>query len=293
MLLKSSAIHKLQATHDPVIALGYFLIVFKAHFANCIACSRNCRDNQFTMRQIFGDVRWEVKAVVFIGLIIVFTVVGPFGSYERYSFAQRFSYWTAIMVGVGFFMHIFISMALRAPALANWSALLRVVMGASAAAIPGAGIVEFVNQIYGSSAVALDQLITTWFQVSIVGIVVGAVEYIDWRPKTEEAPAIPMSPFHKRLDPELGTDIVSLSMQDHYVEVTTTLGTTVILMRFSDALDEIANLPGQRIHRSHWVALPHVTRLTKQGNRVHAILSDERQIPVSATYLKDIKMALE
>ena len=35
-----------------------------------------------------------------------------------------------------------------------------------------------------------------------------------------------------------------MSMQDHYVEVTTTRGTEMVLMRFSDAIKDVAPVDG-------------------------------------------------
>ncbi len=243
------------------------------------------------MRQIFGDVRWEVKAAVFMSLVAIFSIVGPFGTYETMTLAERFTHWTVIMIGLGFFMHIFMTMALRAPLLAHWPAFVKVGLGAAVAAIPGAAVVEFVNEVFRPSGVKLSDLVRIWAQVAAIGFMVGIVEYIDWRPQPT-APAPVQTAMHRRLPPELGDDIISMSMQDHYVEVTTTRGNDLILMRFSDALEEVSDLPGLRVHRSHWVATPHARALTRKGNKSRLTLSDGRQLAVSATYLSDVQSAL-
>ncbi len=243
------------------------------------------------MRQIFGDVRWEVKAAVFFSLVVIFTVVGPFGSYESMHLAERFTYWTAVMTGIGFFMHVFMTMALRAPSLGHLPGVAKITIGAAIAAIPGAAIVEFANEVFRPTGVHLSVLLRTWLQVTLVGLIVGIVEYLDWRPQATQIRDI-ITPMHKRLSPEIGTDIISMSMQDHYVEVTTTQGKQLILMRFADALEEVHDLPGQRVHRSHWVALAHLGTLSKKGNKSSVTLSDQRELPVSGTYLSTLQAHL-
>lgn len=246
------------------------------------------------MRQIFGDVRWELKALVFFVGTLTFVVVGPFGTYEDLTFSERIVFWFAVMTAVGFFMHICMTLTLRSAALANWPRLACVALGAMVAAIPGAAIVEFINEVFRPSGVRFSTLVRIWMQVTLVGTVIGAVEYIDWRGQTKEIveDAPQMTRFHKRLPPAIGHDIISFTVQDHYVEVSTTQGREMILLRFSDALDEIGPDLGLRLHRSHWAAKRHIEGLEKSGNRHMAKLSDGRSLPVSGTYSADLRTLL-
>jgi len=246
------------------------------------------------MRQIFGDIRWELKALVFFVGTLTFIVVGPFGTYEDLTLSERFVFWCVVMGGVGFFMHIGITLALNSPYLEVWPRLICVLLGAAVAAVPSAAVVEFANEVFRPSGVRLSTLIRIWMQVTVVGTVIGMVEYIDWRAPT--APAAVAAPrqtrFHKRLPPELGHDIISFTVQDHYVEVTTTQGREMILLRFADALDEVGDDLGLRVHRSHWIAAAHIVRIEKSGNRQMAVLTDGRSLPISATYLTRVKALL-
>ena len=244
------------------------------------------------MRQIFGEIGWEKKALVFFVGILMFVVVGPFGTYEIMTLAERFVFWTTVMIGVGFFMHVAITFALVAPALAPWPRVLRIALGSAVAAIPGAAIVEFTYEVFAPNGVNSGSLIQTWVQVTLLGTLIGIVEYVDWRGKPSEETPLREIAFHKRLSPDVGTDIVSLSMHDHYVEVTTTHGKDMILMRLSDALRELDGLPGARIHRSHWVALAHLEGLSTQGHRNWVRLSDGRELSVSKTYLPEVRKLL-
>jgi hypothetical protein len=236
------------------------------------------------MRQIFAPLLWEKKAVVFFSALAILVALGPFGTYTDLSLGRRFVYWTVLMIGIGFFMHVSMSVSLRTPYLGRSPQFVRIILGSMIAAIPGTAILVFVNDVYRQDPLGEFNLIIKWGQIVLLGIVIGAVEYMDWRaPEKPVAPEI-QTAFHKRLTADLGRDIISLSMQDHYVEVTTTQGKDMLLIRFADALNEISALPGQRIHRSHWVAAAHLTALDKDGPRHVATLSDGRKLPVSATY---------
>ena len=53
-----------------------------------------------------------------------------------------------------------------------------------------------------------------------------------------------------RLAPSTGQ--TKLKMADHYVEAFTTAGSTLVLMRFADAVSELEGADGLRVHRSYW-----------------------------------------
>lgn len=98
-------------------------------------------------------------------------------------------------------------------------------------------------------------------------------------------------PFFKRLKPELGRDLVRLCGQDHYVEVCTENGKDMILMRFSDAMEELADFAGLRVHRSHWVSLAAIERVEKSGSKLKILMNDGSEVPVSRSYKPSIKDA--
>ena len=48
--------------------------------------------------------------------------------------------------------------------------------------------------------------------------------------------------------------LLALSVEDHYVDIVTDKGKTLVLMRLADAMKETGSVAGLQIHRSHWVA---------------------------------------
>ena len=106
------------------------------------------------------------------------------------------------------------------------------------------------------------------------------------------AAARPSSKFLHRLPRDVGQDIVCLKMNDHYVHVITTSGQCAILMRFTDAMAELGGIGG-RVHRSYWVAWSHVEGWEKRNQRPLLRLTGGQRVPVSRTYLADVRAALK
>ena len=95
--------------------------------------------------------------------------------------------------------------------------------------------------------------------------------------------------FLKRVPPKLGKNLLRVSSQDHYLEITTDKGSDRILMRFSDALDELSAMDGLRVHRSHWVMKSAIQEVKQAGGKVVLHLNDGSEVPVSRTYRKDLE----
>ena len=82
-----------------------------------------------------------------------------------------------------------------------------------------------------------------------------------------------------------------MNVMDHYVEVTTTRGKHLILMRFKDAIAEIPPQLGLQIHRSHWVASDQVQAHRRDGKQLLLITTAQDALPVSRRYQKAVLMA--
>ena len=90
------------------------------------------------------------------------------------------------------------------------------------------------------------------------------------------------------LPANLGTDVIYLKSEDHYIDVRTTVGSSLVKMRFSDAVVELGDR-GIQVHRSYWVATSHVQRLVRNGKRTLIRLTGGHQVPVSVTHLPTVR----
>lgn len=79
------------------------------------------------------------------------------------------------------------------------------------------------------------------------------------------AARIEASPLFERLPPDLGQDVVCIRADNHFIEVSTILGSARVLMRLGDAEADLVTLPGMRVHRSWWVKLSHVLHIDRSG----------------------------
>lgn len=95
-----------------------------------------------------------------------------------------------------------------------------------------------------------------------------------------------------RLPRRIGTDIVAISAELHYLRVYTRGGEALILMSFGRAVEALGVIPGQMIHRSHWIALAHIATLESVGDRLVCRLDTNLELPVSRTYRARLRAAL-
>jgi hypothetical protein len=103
----------------------------------------------------------------------------------------------------------------------------------------------------------------------------------------------PLLDLLSRLPRRIGTDIVAISAELHYLRVYTHTGEALILMSFGRAVEALGVIAGQRVHRSHWVALMHVLSLESDGDRVFCRLDTGLELPVSRTYRTTLRAALD
>ncbi|TNF23129.1 MAG: LytTR family transcriptional regulator [Rhodobacteraceae bacterium] len=245
-----------------------------------------------TLADIWAGIGWERKIVAFFGGVLVLALTGPFGTYAEMGFAERLVFWLIVFTGVGFFMHVCLVTALGTPYLGRVPPVLRLGLGAGLAALPGAAVVIFVDGVFRPPLDSAGALPVIWLQVALVGWVLGIVEFHDFGKRAPAPEAPRRAAFCKRLPPELGQDIISISMQDHYAEVTTTQGTHLLLMRMSDAMRELEGAPGLQLHRSHYAMTAHLRKLHRDGARLRVRLSDGRDLPVSASHAEAVRRAL-
>ena len=104
-------------------------------------------------------------------------------------------------------------------------------------------------------------------------------------------PAGQLGALLKLLPDRLGTDLIYIKSEDHYLEVHTTIGSSLVKMRFSAAVAELGER-GIQVHRSYWVATSHVTRSVRSGKRTLLRLTGDHKVPVSVTHLPAVRAIL-
>ena len=241
---------------------------------------------QFALRQlrkVFGDRRrWIGMALA----VAILALSGPFDTLAALTAPARLGYW-AVVVVVTYAAGV-LSMGLAEACLPPGP--LRRMAGALFTGVLVVLCMIGLNLALlglrpsdGPGALPLIFLAAVLIAVALDWLSAGAA------PADDTSPSPPR--LLNRLDPGKRGALVSLSVQDHYVEVTTTRGRDLLLLRLTDAIEETAPEPGLRIHRSHWVATAHVARVRRQGDRGVLTLRDGRELPVSRARLPELRAA--
>ncbi len=98
--------------------------------------------------------------------------------------------------------------------------------------------------------------------------------------------------FLERLPVRLrGSELYAVEAQDHYLRLHTSQGADLILMRLSDAIDELEGIEGAQTHRSWWVARGGVDEARRADGRATLRLKDGAEVPVSRTYVRALRQA--
>ncbi len=109
-------------------------------------------------------------------------------------------------------------------------------------------------------------------------------------PALPAPPASPSAPpFLQRAKKDLGTEVIALQAQDHYVRVFTTRDSELLLYRFTDAIREVGEAQGVRVHRSYWVATRAIRRISQRGQRITVELQTGLRVPVSRTFVEELR----
>lgn len=264
---------------------------------------------QFALRELRGFlISWRYWATILV-VVLVFTVTGPFGTGQSMPLLQRLSFWMLLHVmafSIAVVLATVVDVLLEAQIP---SRLARMLLGSALAAPPiGFGITllqagftgdpitfgEVLEQTRISLPLCLLLCLLTYLTSSNAAPArphpVAAPEgSASSEPPAPSEPAATTPPLVERLNPQNRGRLLRLSVQDHYTEVVTSRGRELILLRFSDALNETGKVSGRRIHRSHWVADEHVKSVSRARGKLFVETADGTLLPVSRPYEADLR----
>ncbi len=252
---------------------------------------------QFALREtlaIFASRRtWAGLAVV----SLILGISGPFQTFEIFALIPRFVYWS-IIVTLTFAAGVFFgSWAARALEAKVKRQIFRLLLIGIAAGVPVAIIVWMVNiATFGFEVFNLEDMLTLGLYSIIIAMGVSLLftlfdgKNIEQRSQHDKQikPAI-----LSRLPAHLRGKLLSLSVQDHYVEIITNKGKHMQLMRFGDAIKETQGIRGIQIHRSHWVAMAEIKSIAKSNGKTIVKTHSGQELPVSRTYMASLEKALQ
>lgn len=242
-----------------------------------------------TLRELQEMIFDKRVLAICVTATFVCTIAAPFGTGAT-ALPMRALYWTACIFSAMVLSNLIITSAHRSPrldVLPNWAKNL---VGALVFAAIYAGVLVALTRLFFGNAPSIPGYVELFLYSAPIAIAVAfVVELFRENAPDQQRATSPSDRFFKRLKPALGRDLICLSMQDHYVEVRTALGAQLVLMRFADALEELTDQPGWRIHRSHWVAEAGVADIKRDGGKTMVVTTDGAELPVSRTYLPTLR----
>lgn len=257
---------------------------------------------QFTLRRLQGVVFSPRFWAVMMTMALVLGIAGPFGTQAQMPLLPRLAYWLAIglttflagYVAIGIMVHYLLGDIGTKP--------VRLAIAGFAAGVPVTAIVRLFNHAlfddpFGTPAEILGFYINCSLISAAISLLFGLADISPGQQRsetglakiaaseattqqTEARPAI-----LDRLPAHLRGKLLYMSMQDHYVDVHTDKGSTLVLMRLADAIAEARSVDGLQVHRSHWVARAAVAGAERSEGRLSLRMSDGALIPVSRSYL--------
>ncbi len=241
------------------------------------------------MRRIFS---LPLAQIILVAVVVLLGISGPFGTLDNLNFGPRLAYWAftvPVTFGVGVLSSSFVAQAMRA---VNSIWAIRFSVALSTSVLVGITVAIINWLAFENIPLGFARFVTQFLPVmATAGVIALVFHYIDDAVRKKVVPAHTPSTLLERLDLNKRGALISMSVQDHYVEVTTTAGTSLLLMRLSDAMRETGTNEGLQVHRSHWVAKRHVTAAQRDGDKAILTLSDGRTLPASRSHIKALKDA--
>ena len=254
----------------------------------------NHSPTQHALREIRSAFTSRLTLLVLVAVIALLGISGPFGTLEQLAFGPRLAYWAVIVpstFGIGMAVSAFVAHSLRH---SEQTMLVASCIIVSTAISVGVAVLLINWLAFGIAPFDLTYVGPLLASVmATAAVIAGILHYVSGLndlPAQKNAPMTTLS-LMERIPLEKRGPLVSMSVQDHYVEVTTTAGSSLLLMRLTDAMREAGGTDGLQVHRSHWVTRAHVVAAERDADKALLTLSDGRILPASRSHIKALKEA--
>ncbi len=266
----------------------------------------------FTNRQ-FQLLRLATQLGIVTALGIFFAMSGPFGTYTVFGTGVRYGYWIGLCL-VGYINIQLVAHAVAAVGLPVRHAVAMALITLGSALPTTFAVAWTESWLRNQNAIPLHHLPGIYLCVAAIQLMVllfltrlkPSLQHLLLNDRSQhdsarailpEAATVPGAQvdrpcrFTQRIPAHLGSELLALESEDHYLRIVTSQGATLILMRLQDAMGELAAERGMQVHRSWWVAYSAVIGVKREGGRTSLVLSNQLSVPVSRTYLADVRNA--
>jgi hypothetical protein len=265
--------------------------------------------NPLTMREILHeDIRAEPfytkkrlisDMITMTAIALVLTVLSPFG-FQGMSFLPSFGYWLmACYLGAALYSVCFY-IGVKVATKYNIHSMLIMILVILIGGFLMCFIIVLMTYLYFGFKINLsDNFFAIYIQTLFLGGVISAVViakgYIKRQNQklndvTESAAKTdPALKFMEQIPQAMRGVLYCLETDDHYLKIHTDKGQHMILMRMKDAISMLEGHKGLQVHRSWWVSEDAITGSVKEGRKVFLTLKADVRVPISKTYLAEVK----
>ena len=223
---------------------------------------------------------------------VICAFLGPFGTYEQIPLLGRAIYWGPLVALALLGSGLSCAIALQWLPCRNQTEHVLISSGVFVILFSPIMFVVASSGFIGNlpNPISLAHVLATAFAFACVlgvwGVLFGEQAVLFGEEPKERAR------LYARL-PDVGLNtIVRITVQDHYVDVRLSDGCSHrLLMRFSDAVNEMDDADGFCVHRSHWVSRDAVAQAVKDGQKEFEILTSGERILISKTYRQNVVSA--
>lgn len=243
------------------------------------------------LREWVSDFRSSRPYLIWAVLTIIIGMAGPFGTYRVMDLPLRLLFWAAVLA-----VAIFFGTAVRA--------LVHGGLGLRSFAVGSTLIAAILAMVFPPTVNLIvlglntnPQLVPPGMTELAIYVFLTSLGVGAYRHATGQFEPVPAAevPAPSRLPPSLPRlvdrlpaqvqgPLVSITVRDHYIDVTTARGQASLLLRLSDAVAETCAADGVQVHRSHWVAWDAIEAVEHRGTRMMLRLKGGAEVPVSKTY---------
>jgi membrane protein implicated in regulation of membrane protease activity len=240
-----------------------------------------------------GWQRLSLDLLLLAGFGLVMAQLGPYRTVDAPELL-RTAYWLVAVLGSGL-AGIAADQALGPRVRGFWKRILIVSL------VITPPVTLFV---YALNAVMLDLPRRPWllpqlaWQVLVVMLLIMTLRALLWRrvveTRTIVVPPLPENEriFRLRLSAKRrAARLIAIEAEDHYVRVHTDAGSELLSMRFAEAIEELAQVHGYRLHRSWWASADAIEGLRWNRGSGEARLAGGIIAPVSRSYASALKQA--
>jgi len=240
-------------------------------------------------RRLFGDHLELWTIMLCAGLFLAF--IGAFETLDD-GIARRFGYWLSLMFAGGMLAVAVTEILDRAAPLSE-QRVAKFLAAILMLSLPQTLVVFVASVTVLGRDWGVSALIELFPGVLVVSSAILSIDYIATKkvqPTPAVAPSRPAARLSGRLPMRLRScQLYAIEAQDHYLRVHTEGGAELILMRFSDALEDVQGLDGVQSHRSWWVARSAIAGGRSSGRRGTLLLKNGLEIPVSRSNLSKLR----